>query len=70
MKRPPTIEAAGGILAWLDITKHRHNGYGGDDFQTAVATGVTDRRIAKDFGVEEHTPARWRKHLDSDILEK
>lgn len=70
MKKPRSIKAAGGILAWLDITRELHNGLGGTDFKTAVATGVTDTRIAKDFGVENHSPGRWRKRLESDILTK
>jgi len=70
MKRKPYIDTVGDIFAWLDVTRDLHNGLGGEDFKVAIVNGVPNRRIALDFGVEEHTVGRWRKKLPSDILKK
>lgn len=60
-----SIKEAGGVLAFLDLTKDKHNGYSGSDWVKMEQAGVNVTNRARAFGVTPQTGRAWQKQLGS-----
>lgn len=67
---PPTIESYGGLKPYLDATKDKHNGYGGEDLEKNWNWGTGKHMriasLAVMFGIHWKTMDIWLDRLHTE----
>lgn len=70
--RPISIERAGGFESYMNLPEivAKHNNLGYDDLLLRLKLNVSNRQIAKDFGLSEKgggaTVAGWKKRIENN----
>ena len=71
---PPSIDSYGGILEYLDATKHKHKGYGSKDlvknWNNGTGKHMNTSALAILFGVSRPTMVDWIERLKRETIAK